>query len=180
MRRKYLVAVALLLSIAATWFALSRQGVHPSDESLVRGFEQHRDAFDTLARSAQLDSDVMTVSPSCVMLRGYRIWSGIDDQRFWQQRLAEYRHLFAELGSGKMDSFTNDSDITYIPVSVLVKDLEDSESILIEKGYACAPRELSPRSESLDALGFESRGTYYRKIADDWYLYHKWGVSKPE
>lgn len=183
MRYKYLIAVALLLLIAliaATWFALSGQAVHPTDESLVSGFEQHRDAFDTLAASAQRDSDLMTVSRSYVMLKDYRIWEGIDDEWFTQQRLAGYRHLFAELGSGKVDSFTKDLDIIYISASVLVKNLDNSESIVIEKGYACAPRELSPRSESLDGLGFESRGTYYRKIVDHWYLYHTWGVSKPE
>ena len=57
---------------------------------------------------------------------------------------------------------------------------EDLQAIIIEKGYVYSLTEPTPLVDSLDAMNFDSRGTHYRRISEHWYLYHEWGVSKPE
>ena len=68
-----------------------------------------------------------------------------------------------------------------ILVSFCSTEPDDSyEYIVSEKGYAYSPTDPPGLVESLNGMGFESKGTFYKGIADHWYLYHEWGVGKPE
>ena len=68
-----------------------------------------------------------------------------------------------------------------IPISFFSDEPDDSyEYIVSEKGYVYSLTEPPGFVASLNGMGFESKGTFYKKIADHWYLYHKWGVGKPE
>jgi hypothetical protein len=71
-------------------------------------------------------------------------------------------------------TFLSSSDV------LLFSDIDGQDSIVISKGYAYSLKEPSLLVDSLDQMGFESKGTFYKKIDEHWYLYHDWGVSKPE
>lgn len=68
----------------------------------------------------------------------------------------------------------------FVSASVRISEMPDLEAILIDKGYVYTVEEPSPLIESLDQLGFDSEGAFYKTVSEHWYLYHHWGVSKPE
>lgn len=114
------------------------------------------------------------------MLADYKVWPSSTKGRFTEQRRSEYQGLFAKLKEYEIDGFSKDSNIIHITASIGVSDLDDHESIVVTKGYAYSREDPSPIIGSLDSMGFDGGGTFYRKIGGNWYLYHKWGVSKPE
>ncbi|MBK7706953.1 MAG: hypothetical protein IPJ30_14615 [Acidobacteria bacterium] len=80
-----------------------------------------------------------------------------------------------------MRGVSKEGDILkFASASIGVSDIDEQESIVISKGYAHSLKEPSPLVDSLDEMGFESRGTFYKRIDEHWYLFHDWGVSKPE
>jgi len=126
------------------------------------------------------DDDVITVARDYVMFRDYTKWTGVDGQGFSHPRLAEYRELFDQVGTDSIHRSADDKNIVRIAASVLVKEIEDQYSIVLDKGYAYAHVEPSPLVDSLDNLGFDSKGTFYRRLSGNWFLYHQWSVAKPE
>jgi len=180
MRRKHFIGVGFFLAITFGWSLLYHPSLHPSDGALVEYFQEHQPDFDKLVGMANEDSGVRAIYPSLVVLKGYKIWPNDTAEGFTQQRWGEYQSLFANLEAYDIGGFSKDSNIIHITASRGVSDLDDYESIVITKGYAYSPEEPSPLVESLDGMGFDSRGTYYKKIGERWYLYHDWGISKPE
>ena len=92
----------------------------------------------------------------------------VEDTYTKQSILREIKWVTMRSGRVKMSS------------SVVVSPQDDLEAIIIEKGYMYSLTEPTPLVDSLDAMNFDSRGTHYRRISEHWYLYHEWGVSKPE
>lgn len=129
---------------------------------------------------ANEDSGVRAIYPNQVILEGYRIWPKDTAEGFTRQRWIEYQRVFSKLKEYDIKGFSKDSHIIHIVASIGVSDLDDYESIVITKGYAYSPEDPPALVESLDNMGFNSRGTYYKKIGENWYLYHDWGISKPE
>lgn len=154
---------------------------HPSDESLVANFQSHRANFEKLVTMANEDRDVRRIFPDEVMLVDYRTWPEPCAQCFSWQRWAEYQEIFAGLGVEEPYFLSKDSDMVRITTSFESTETEsEAESIISEKGYAYLANEPAGLVESLNGMGFETKGTYYKRIARNWYLYHEWGVSKPE
>ena len=180
MRRNHFIGIALFLAITFGWAVLCRPNTHPSDQALIGYFRKHQLDFGRLARMASEDSAVRAIYPDHVMLGDYKIWPKDTGEGFTRQHWSEYQELFLRLKEYDIDGFSKDADVIHITASVGVSDLDDYESIVITKGYAYSSKEPPALVESLDNMGFDSRGTYYKKIGENWYLYHDWGVSKPE
>jgi len=113
------------------------------------------------------------------MLINYKIWPKDTEEGFTKQRWSEYQNVFAKLKEYHVNIFTKASGV-HISVSSDFSDTDDYGSIMIEKGYAYSLVEPAPLVESLDNMGFDNKGTYYRKIDEHWYLYHEWSVDEPE
>jgi len=128
---------------------------------------------------ANEDSNVRAIYSNQVMLNNYKMWPKDIEEGFTKQRWSEYQNVFAKLKEYHIDSFSKASGV-HIVASIGVSNLDNYESIVIEKGYAYSLIEQAPLVESLDNLGFDDEGTFYRKIGEHWYLYHEWGLSKPE
>lgn len=180
MRRKHFTGMALFMAITCAWVLLYRPDPHPSDEALIDYFQKHRLDFAKLVSMAHEDSEVRAIYPDYVMLEGYRIWPKNTEEGFTRRRRSEYQELFSKLKDYDIDGLSKDSKIIRIAASTGVSDLDGYESVVITKGYAYSPEDPHALVESLDDMGFNSRGTYYKKIGQDWYLYHDWGISKPE
>lgn len=182
MWRKHLIGGALFLLIVVGWFAFYQLRPHPFDKSLIVNFQIHRDDFERLKSMFEKDTNLRVVSTGYFTLNGYEDWLGDTEQEFPRQRWDEYRNLFGKFGGYDIDTISRgQAHILYIPVSRVHPWMDDDyESITIEKGYAYSLREPSPLVDSLDEMDFDSRGTFYKKIGEHWYLYHEWSVSKPE
>jgi hypothetical protein len=178
---KHLIGSLLSLLIIAGWGIFYRPNLHPSDESLIGNFQQHQGDFNWLARLTEEDASVAALNPDYVRFNDDKIWPESCDQRFSWERWMQYKDLLLRLGEYNMERFLKQSGILYLPASTVASDLnEDAEYIVIIKGYAYSPREPWPLVDSLDGMGFDHRGTFYKKIDDHWYLYHERIVAKPE
>jgi hypothetical protein len=180
MRRKHAIGIALFLVITSGWALLYRSDPHPSDRALIDYFHSHKLDFDRLVSMANEDSSVRAIYPDQVILEGYRIWPENTAEGFTRQRWSEYQGIFSRLNKYGINSFSRDSHTIHITASTGVSGLDDYESVVITKGYAYIPDAPPSLVESLDNMGFDSRGTHYKKIGENWYLYHDWGISKPE
>jgi hypothetical protein len=154
---------------------------HPSDESLIANFHDHRIGFERLVKMASEDHEVLTIYPKQIMFTDYRIWPKDCEQCFSSQRWGEYQGIFANLGEAQPYRLSKESNMVLIPTSYSSTEPEDDfEYIISEKGYAYSVKQPRCAVESLNEVGFESTGTFYKRIDGNWYLYHKWGVGKPE
>jgi hypothetical protein len=132
---------------------------------------------------ANEDSAVMSIHEDYVQLKGYNnnTWENDAQEGFSTKRWNEYKNLFKQLGSSSIHRVSKEGDILkFASASIAVSDIDGQDSIVISKGYAYSLKEPSLLVDSLDQMGFESKGTFYKKIDEHWYLYHDWGVSKPE
>ncbi len=181
MWRKHLIGICFSLLIFLGCTSLFPYRPHISDRKLIENFYAHRTNFEKIARMVNEDTTVMSVGESYVSLNGYNTWRDDSQEGFSTERWNEYKELFNQLGSPYIHRISKEGDIVDIPsASVAVSRIDDYESIVISKGYAYSLKEPSPLVELLDEMGFESSGTYYKKIGENWYLYHDWGVSKSE
>lgn len=182
MYRKHLIGISLSLLIFLGITYLFPNTLHVSDEELIDNFYSHRANFEKVARWAEEDSRVHIVDKDYVALNGYKIWRNEGQEGFSTERWNEYKQLFDQLGSRYVRQLSKEDGIVKIAsASIAVSETENSyESVVITKGYAYSLKEPSPLVETLDEMGFEDRGTYYKRISENWYLYHDWGVAKPE
>lgn len=182
MWRKHLFGICLSLLIFSG-FALMHLIKYPltSDKNLTDNFYRNRANFEKLARMANEDKNVMAVYENNVLLDGYNVWQNDSQKGFSTKRWNEYKELFNQLGSPFIHRISKEGDITDIAsASIATSRTDDHESIVISKGYAYSLKEPSPLVESLDEMGFETTGTFYKKIGEHWYLYFDSGNSKPE
>ncbi len=183
-RRKQLLSVFLLLLVGCGWvgfrFALESFS-HPSDESLIARFHAHRDHFEQLRNMANEDHDLLAVYTDHVMFTDYRRWPQDCDRCFSRQRFDLYRNLLGSLSDNQLHILHTQPGVQFVPVSFNSTEPDgDGAYVTSEKGYAYLPSEPAALVESLDGMGFESKGLSYRKVADHWYLYHERGFGKPE
>lgn len=126
------------------------------------------------------DTSLLAIYPEQAMFTGYALWPKTAVEGFSNERWQEYQSVFARLSEYEIKFINKDGNRIHITASIGVRPLDDLEAIVLDKGYAYSLTEPAPLVSSLDEMGFESRGVYYRKISDHWYLYHEWGLSKPE
>ena len=181
MWRKHLIGICL--ATLAFWGSIFVFPYKPliSDKELRENFYRHQSNFEKIVSMVSEDSEVMSVDETYVLLNGYKSWQGDTDEVFSTKRWNEYKVLFNQLGSPYVHSISKKDNVIDISSgSIAVSDIDEYESIVISKGYACSLNEPSTQVESLDELGFEGNGIYYKKIGGHWYLYFDWGISKPE
>lgn len=182
MLRKHLFGICLFLFIAFG-YTLFHLFNHPlaADKKLTADFVKHRANFEKLVQMANDDTNVMSVYKDLVLLNGYKGWRNDQQDGFSSKRLNEYKEVFKLLGSPYIHNISKEGDVIKIhSASIGVSRLDDYESIVISKGYAYSLKEPSPLVDSLDGMGFETNGTFYKKIDEHWYLYFDSGISKPE
>ena len=181
MWRKHLIGISFSLLLFLGCTSLFPYRPHISDEKLIGNFYAHQANFEKIAKMATEDSAVMTVGECYVLLNGYNTWRDNNQEGFSTERWNKYKELFNQLGSPYINRASKEDNILKIAsASIAVSDIDEYESIVISKGYAYSVKEPSPLVESLNEMGFESNGTFYKKISEHWYLYHDSGVSKPE
>lgn len=181
MYRKHLIGIGLSLLIFLGITSLFPYKTHISDQELIENFYSHRANFEKIARLADEDSGVQTVGKDYCALDGYEMWRKEGQEGFSTERWNEYKQLFDQLGSPYIHRISKKGTVLQIAsASVAVSEIDGYESVVISKGYAYSLNEPSPLVESLDEMGFEDKGIYYRRISENWYLYHDWGIAKPE
>lgn len=189
--RKHLAGSAVFLLILSAWLMYDRvnsRARHPSDEALIANFNEHRAAFETLIHMTNQDGDVSSIysrdfgdSEYRVFLTEYRVWPKNCSSCFSAQRWNEYQSAFANLGDVKLNILSKSLEKVQLPVSFQFTEVDANYEYLVsEKGYVYSLTEPPGVVESLNDIGFETRGTFYKKIANHWYLFHEWGVGKPE
>ena len=182
MLRKHLFGICLFLFIAFG-YTLFHLVNHPlaADKKLTADFNKHRNNFEKLVKIANEDANVMSVSKNYVLLNDYKRWQNDQQEDFSFKRWSEYKEIFKLLGSPYIHSISKDGDVIKISsASIGVSRIDDYESIVISKGYVYSLKEPSPLVDSLDGMGFETNGTFYKRIDENWYLYFDSGISKPE
>lgn len=180
MRKKHLIGAALFVTAVLAWALLYHPDTHPNDQELIEYFNSHRTDFDRLVNMAFEDRNLTAIYPRSVLLDHYGVWPTTTTEGFSYQRWDQYKSVFGRLNEYGINGLRKESDLIHIPASTRVSRLDDFESIVIVKGYAFSTREPSRIVNSLDKMNFESKGTHYRRIDEHWYLYHEWGISKPE
>jgi len=115
------------------------------------------------------------------MFTDYRIWPRDRNKCFSSQRWSEYENAFANLGNARPYRLSKEDGTVRIVVSFSSTEPDaDYQYLVSEKGYVYSLAEPPGLVESLNGIGFETKGTFHKKIADHWYLYHEWSVGKPE
>jgi len=153
---------------------------HPSDRTLIKNLQSHRETFEKLVRMANEDSDVEWLYDDSVVFTDYRIWPKDGRNRFSWERWNEYDLAFKTLGLTAQHEFDKELATVLIPASIETTEPDaDYEYRVSVKGFAYSRLSL-PTVDSLDSLGVSHLGRTYRRIDEHWYLYHDCGIGKPE
>ncbi|MBK8812464.1 MAG: hypothetical protein IPN69_17280 [Acidobacteria bacterium] len=181
MGQKHLIGICFSVLILWACTSFFPYKPHVSDSKLIKSFYENRANFEKIVKMANEDSAVKSIYRDLVQLKGYNTWQNDTQEGLSTEPWNEYKNLFNQLGSSSIRRVSKEGDILkFASASIAVSDIDEQESIVISKGYAHSLKEPSPLVDSLDEMGFESRGTFYKKIDEHWYLFHDWGVSKPE
>lgn len=180
MWRKHLIGICFSVLVFLGCTTLFPYRPLTSDKNLMADFYAHQADFERLAAMASDDTGVTSVSKFSVSLKDYKTWQNDDQTDFSNERWNEYKKLFKQLGNRKIYDISKHGDIIKIAdASSATSRIDDYRSIIISKGYAYSLNEPSNSAESLDEMGFESRGIFYKKIGEHWYLYHETFVTEP-
>ena len=180
MRNKHVIGAGVFLIAFLGSALLYHLRPHPSDQALIDYFHAHRTDFDALVNMAREDYSVRAIYSDQVMLDDFEIWPTSTLEGFSTARLNEYNSVFARLSKYEINSVRKESDQIRLAVSVNVSSFDERNAMTTTKGYAYSVKEPIWLVSSLDEMGFESEGTYYKKINQHWYLYHEWGINTPE
>ena len=193
-KRSFVVsACAVVLGILIV--VLARSSRPASDASLIGKFRSHEAQFQSLAALAIQDYHIVMIQDSVVLLfqegtatpyvhleRG-KSWPASEAKlNFSQSRWKDYLDAFRKLDlKGGMERKRDLPDATFFVASIEVLELDNDESAVITKGYAYIPGNMEYNlKDNLDDIKMDRPATFYRKIQDQWYLYYRWSVSKPE
>jgi len=182
--KSHVIGAAVFLLIrsgACSFLRHFERASHPSDASLIANFSEHRPAFDKLIELAIEDKVDLTIYNDREMFAEPGNWPKSCDNCVSADRWAEYQTVFVKLGDPQPLELTSRNRMMLMPVSFRSTEPDGGlESLTSEKGYVYSERNPWPVVESLDGMGFDTKGTFFKKISGSWYLYHEWGVSKPE
>lgn len=150
---------------------------HPSDDELIRNFQNHEADFNKLVSMSNEDSKVIRIAPDFTRLENNWQWPRPESELgFTKQRWDEYRSLFDKLGLDSGISREGDSKGTVIFLTASSKGMTFRGS---SKGYAYSEQALSPVFDSLNQNPIEPQnrpkhGVAYKRIKDFWYLSYDW------
>lgn len=181
------LAIAIVIVLASPGEELAE------DASLITNFKNHEAQFQHLAAMANQDSAVRLVRdsfvsltegdspPSYIYVHRDKTWPAEAKPLFSEERWREYLTVFQTLGLTGVERKAVLPNAVFFTASVKVSELDDYEAAIVEKGFAYVPRSVNlPVRESLDSIDIDRPAIFYRKLKDEWYLYYRWSVSKPE
>lgn len=190
------VVVSVFAAVVGIFIViLAASSHHASDASLIRNFKNHEAEFQNLAVMAIQDHHIVMIQDSVALLfregmaspyvhleKG-KSWPASEvELNFSQSRWKDYLDAFRRLGlRGGMERKTDLPDAVFFVASVEVSELDNDESAVIRKGYAYVPGKLENNlKNNLDDVKVDRPAIFYKKIQDQWYLYYRWSLSKPE
>ena len=178
---KHSIGAVLFLLILCGWVAFHKKRPDlPTDKSLIRNFQKHRADFDRLVTMVNEDQDLGGIVGG-QLLPDHETSQKDYERGFSEQRLNEYNLLFSRLADYSADTLFKQTNGVFIFTSAdwLGPD-ENNGPVHVEKGYLYSTAELGMLVDSLDEMGFESSGSFYKKIDTHWYLYFDGSVNHAE
>src|SRR5258707_4118668 len=162
------------------------------DNLLVRNFYDHEADFNLLAKMADEDSSLRTITPSYVWLEKNDDWAhsivlhenvawsrSESEVGFTNQRWTEYRGMFRKLSlESGIRRKHGKPDAIYFTSSIDFSRIDESETAVTEKGYVYYRKRIdNSLAGSLDGIDIDRPRILYKKLSDNWYM---WSVSKAE
>ena len=149
-----------------------------SDDSLIDNCRLKRQDLDQLVVLLEEDREVSVVTGEFFLLDNGRS-SRTGDEGFTTERWNAYKLILDRAGLRYVIRDPAGSSGFSFGSGALAYS-ENDGSYFISKAYFYSMSEPSPIVSSLDDKGFDTYGTYYRKIEENWYLRFEAGISKPE
>ena len=148
----------------------------PNDASLIREFQKHRTAIETLRRELTADSEIGTVYPTELVKRGKINSVRKPLEPSLHRRLIRYSNLMEEAGiGGRVSNECVREPCRNVEFVVSSEGYLDSGSA---KGFLYSPTDPTPLLDSLDRPVWPSEmrarrhKTGYRRIDGFWYLFY--------
>jgi hypothetical protein len=168
-REKRRLILALVLGIPAAFVTviwIARVSVEPpSDAAMLRHFDRHEGALDTLVKMADADKGLDRVDQDWTMPADTRS-VGVSSER-----LADYRRLLRDAGTPRGFQVPHGHDgfnfLFWLRGSAISDDTD--------KGFAYRTTPPSRTVQSLDNIHTDSRDALiaYRHIRGNWYLFYE-------
>jgi len=92
----------------------------------------------------------------------------------------EFQTAGPSLGIVRMTHKLGVADGWFFEMAARFSDGDDFETNNFEKGYVYTVREPAPIVASLDGAKIARPGIVYRRLAENWYLYYEWSISRGE
>ena len=145
---------------------------HPSDDSLIRNFQQHEADFDLMVRMCQEDSKLIRIASDFTWTDKSVRWPRPESELgFSTERWGAYRRLFSKLS-------LKSGILNYQPDEV--RFLASTKGLVTGgsgKGYAFLIKEPSQVVASLDNHSFKDSkrdiNIAYRRLKGNWYLFYE-------
>ena len=186
----YLFVASLTFAMGVGSVVLSSFSVpHAPDSVLIKNFYDDESDFNMLAKMANEDLSLRTITASYVWLEKNDDWAhsivlhenvewprSESEVGFTHQRWSEYREMFRKLRleSGIRRKHGMPGTI-YFTSSIDVSTIDDSETAKTEKGYVYYPKRIdNSLAGSLDGIDIDRPRILYKKLNDSWYM---WTVS---
>jgi hypothetical protein len=167
--KKRRLLLALVLGIPAAFIAvawIAREAVEPpSDAVMLRHFDRHEGALDTLAKMADADKGLDRVDQDWTMPADTRS-VGVSSER-----LADYRRLLRDAGTPRGFQVSQSQDgfnfLFWLRGSAISDDTD--------KGFAYRTSPPAHTVQFLDGIRTDSRNASiaYRHIRGNWYLFYE-------
>jgi hypothetical protein len=176
LKKLWFVPVLLLtgLVVACLSFNLLRDSGTQTDQELKTGFMKNRDSFSKLEQLFTNDPTLFGISSSESFRRidgRISITKLTDNEQFISDQIS--------IGSGSRDK-VSDFDVIYFPQSMSKLEGGDfSQEFYEQKGYVLM---LSPDDKAQNFLGVKKtyEGVEFRQLEQNWYIYQRTVVVKPE
>lgn len=180
-RAAHLAALTVVIVVAFGWASartLEWLWSAPSDDSLMKQFNEHRGDLETLVSMAQADSAISRIADDFIWRKDSVAWPRPESQ--WgitADRWSDYRKLFRKVGLSAGFSEDEEGDIYFISYTAgsVVSGVSKGFVYCRKTGLSrnaflpCAEQHNSGKQES--ATG---NGSKYRRVAEHWYLYSDW------
>jgi len=189
----YLFVALLTFAMGVGSVVLSSFSVsHAPDFVLIRNFCDDEADFNWLAKMANEDSSLRTITSSYVWLENNDDWAHsivLHENVAWprselevgftNQRWTEYRGMFRKLSlESGIRRKHGKPDAIYFTSSIDFSRIDESETAVTEKGYVYYRKRIdNSLAGSLDGIDIDRPRILYKKLSDNWYM---WSVSKAE
>lgn len=175
------IVVIAIIGVLISAYGYSEYFPHYSDKKMVGHFLNNEADFNKLAEMFGADTQIRLIidsnSPDNVSPTDTYAYPPLTrEQLLSGERFEEYLRLLRKLNSGQAIIRSKEADLITLTYTFRSERDPDGQYSWTEKGYAYSPQ---PISRSLrESLDWGKTG--YKRINDNWYLYHEEGIAKPE